>query len=202
MQKPTASQTGVGGVGFALVLWILDQAGLDIPPWAMLILGVVALGMVVIGVASWVKNRWSWFREYTWQTPIVRRSQKLTTVQPNEIWETYFRRRSISIRDLIEADGSAISERTFEDCFIDGPAVIYPLRTTFDAPTFQADIPEAIFWELSADQEAVYGAIEVRDCMFRRCRFSRIGVTGPPEMIKAIRREVTRELGGKERTGE
>jgi hypothetical protein len=81
-----------------------------------------------------------------------------------------------------------LSGRTFEDCDIYGPAIIFPLENVqIVQPTF--DIPdgvvESMLWDRdliqSTRKTAFYhpsqigGVVRVTDCRFIRCRFHQIG---------------------------
>jgi hypothetical protein len=90
--------------------------------------------------------------------------------------------RSFRIVDLV-GDDDLITEKTFEDCTIYGPAVLAPLdRMTFEHNSFEAD-PEALFWVIPEGRTRVVGAIGLIDCTFRRCIFRRIGIAGKQELI-------------------
>lgn len=42
----------IAGVGVGLVLFVLEQAGLEIPTWLLIVLGAVAVAMVVAGLVT------------------------------------------------------------------------------------------------------------------------------------------------------
>jgi TIR domain len=112
---------------------------------------------------------------------------------------------SIRIHELLQGDSNLIENREFQDCEIIGPALIFPMDCTFDHCGWGGD-PDAILWEIplrrvteirSNGSEASFyeptrkiGAIAVRNCTFRHCRFRGIGVAGPPALIQTFRQGV------------
>lgn len=87
--------------------------------------------------------------------------------------ESIIVRKHVRIGDL--ALENKIINRTFEDCDIYGPAVLrtsgfgYIVESRFDGPG------DHVFIEISENQKAAIGPIEVTGCSFRRCRFHGIG---------------------------
>lgn len=195
MRKPTTTVTGLGGFGFWVLVWLAGEANLNVPVWLMVVLGIPAAVMATVAVVAWVKTGTAWFRQYRLCVPFERRDEHRTQIDRAERLQTFFQRREISIRDLLEHDG-AVSDRTFEDCYIDGPAVVYPYQCQFNKPVFVTNVIESLLWELSPNQEAVIGAIELRRCVFRRCRFNRIGIVGPPDFIASLRDYLLQEARG------
>ena len=97
--------------------------------------------------------------------------------------ESHMQNRSFRIVDLLEQATDLLSERTFEDCTIYGPAVLVPLsHTTFEGNVFEGD-PTALFWEIPEERERVTGGVGVLGCTFRRCIFRMIGIAGTTELI-------------------
>jgi hypothetical protein len=99
------------------------------------------------------------------------------------------REQVIKIPDLVSAAG-ILDGFSFRDCTVVGPAVLLPLdETTFDHCVFEGD-PDAIAWEIPPPRVRVVGAVAVRRCTFSDCRFSGIGIAGPPDQIAAFRTNV------------
>ena len=79
---------------------------------------------------------------------------------------------------------SLISNRTFDDCDIYGPAVIalsgvgQVAACSFDAP------PEQLV--ITVTQEKAVGAIKVVDCNFKNCRFHNVSFIGTQELFEKI----------------
>lgn len=102
--------------------------------------------------------------------------------------EVYLSHRSFRIYDIPRDDDGIIRNRTFEDCDIYGPAVLVPLSGRLDGCSFEGDA-DTVLWELSPRQERIVGAIGLEDCIFRRCRFRRIGLAGTGEFIEKARED-------------
>jgi hypothetical protein len=100
--------------------------------------------------------------------------------------DDHYRNLLMRISDLAVTD-DFIDGITFENCQIVGPAVLLPLENcTFRSNTFEGD-EEAILWELRPPRTRVLGVIALRSCVFVGCRFTRIGIAGPPELIAQFR---------------
>lgn len=97
--------------------------------------------------------------------------------------DSYIRGRIINLLDMIAPGGiPIISNRTIEDCEIRGPAFMAPVEhVTMADCGFDGDI-ESIFIEV-AEKRQVIGAVGVKDCVFRRCRFTQIGIVGTREIV-------------------
>jgi hypothetical protein len=94
----------------------------------------------------------------------------------------YFRGQDVALMDLME-EGS-ISNRTFEDCRLTGPAILVLAGVgLLHQCRFEGDAI-AVFWEIAPERTAVTGAILTNNCTFRRCTFSRVGLAGTTEQIK------------------
>jgi hypothetical protein len=100
--------------------------------------------------------------------------------------QRYIRGRTLRIAELAR-DDLIIRSRTFEDCDIYGPAVLIAVGTgIMQECGFEGDA-ETVFWEIPAERVRIAGAIALEDCVFRRCRFSKIGLAGTREFIKKAR---------------
>ena len=102
--------------------------------------------------------------------------------------ESYLRGRSVYLLDLIPPGAKPIiRDRTFEDCEVRGPAMIALLGGgSISNSTFDGDI-DSVFVEV-ADKRIILGAIGLQSCVFRRCRFTQIGIIGTREQIEKAKK--------------
>ena len=123
-----------------------------------------------------------------------------TSVVPSHtyITDTYIRGRIIYLMDLIAPGAKPIvSNRTIEDCEIRGPAMVILLGgVTVDDNTFDGNI-DSLFVEV-VENRVIFGAIGLRGCVFRRCRFKEIGVIGTREQIGQAKKGFTQPTSHKE----
>lgn len=105
---------------------------------------------------------------------------------PRQLTGRYISGQAFRIPDLVAAlsNSMQISDRTFEDCEIHGPAVLFPDGATqylwcgFDAP------PDTLV--IRANQQRVLGVIRVLDCTFRKCRFYNVGFIGNEDLLRKM----------------
>jgi hypothetical protein len=84
--------------------------------------------------------------------------------------------------------GSILHGRLFDDSVIIGPAVLAPQGgVAFEFCTWDTDDGgiESIFWEF--EPRAIFGAIGLINCTFRRCRFNSIGLAGTQKSLEDFR---------------
>jgi hypothetical protein len=94
------------------------------------------------------------------------------------------RNEVIRISDLATTT-DVVASMTFENCVITGPAVLVPLAgTQFISSAFEAPDPESMLWEIAPTRRYTVGAIGLLNCVFRGCRFTRIGFGGPREALE------------------
>jgi hypothetical protein len=80
-----------------------------------------------------------------------------------------------------------IRDRTFDECDIYGPAIIFIVSPAeFTKCHFHGD-PELMFWMPGPGQKGMLGAIAFQNCIFRRCRLIGIGFTGDREVLEFMR---------------
>jgi hypothetical protein len=122
---------------------------------------------------------------------LQRELEKSTILSHDYIADTYIRGQLIYLMNLLAPGAKPIiSDRTIEDCEIRGPAMIALLgRVTIKNSTFNGDA-ESLFVEV-ADKRLIFGAIGLRDCVFRRCRFAEIGIIGTREQIDRAKQGFT-----------
>jgi hypothetical protein len=144
-------------------------ADITIPTWVGVLLMV--LGLFVAQLLA--------FREVAKQ-----RDEALAAATPPR--GSVFSNQTIRITDFIDmrvADHPSplITERTFEDCIIVGPAVIALIdQVTMLSPVWDASRLEEVFIEVPTGS-FVIGPIGLIRCTFIRCRFHGIGVMGTPQ---------------------
>lgn len=81
----------------------------------------------------------------------------------------------------------AITDKTFTDCVIEGPAVMAVMNgTLFDSCAMgtTTDVKTLLYRPVSKDKMA--GVIGVGNCRFLRCRFVQIGFTGSEELLTEL----------------
>jgi hypothetical protein len=93
--------------------------------------------------------------------------------------------RIVQIATLLPpGTGYAVTNRTFEDIHFYGPAMMLPVegftceQCSFDRPT---DDIEDMLWEINP--RYVLGAVVLKSCVFRRCRFTQISLMGDRESL-------------------
>lgn len=95
-------------------------------------------------------------------------------------------------RSQMHAGGGAIIEgRTFTDCMIEGPALMLVLDGVhFDSTNFGetgGDVRNMLFRPMAT---MAIGAIPVRNCTFRNCRFIALGITGSDDLLQMLTQSV------------
>jgi hypothetical protein len=125
------------------------------------------------------------------QPPVSQRGvshkQKATV---SELAQGTIRDRQIDVSSLSrEADGF-VRQKTFLDCDLVGPAVVFLLQCELLGVVFRGppqDSIEAILIPKNPDAVMVVGVIGFAQCRFDRGTFTDVGFTGPPEMLDTIR---------------
>jgi hypothetical protein len=137
----------------------------------MYIFGLAATGMLIVACV----------RLYTSH---LRQPVLLNDVEFSQkfIHEKYFR-----LSSLADAD-STIQGRTFEDCWIYGPAVIYgDSSTNIRDSSFAGSSTTVFIPVLGVAPGPGTGVIFLKDCRFRHCHFIRISILADPAMIDRYR---------------
>lgn len=107
-----------------------------------------------------------------------------------------FNNMRINLSDLyrsqLHAGGGAIIEgRTFTDCMIEGPALMLVLDGVhFDSTNFGetgGDVRNMLFKPMGT---MAIGAIPVRNCTFKACRFNTLGITGAEDLLEMLTQSV------------
>lgn len=105
---------------------------------------------------------------------------------PANIYEA----RVVRICEVVNDEG-VIDDFEFIGCEIRGPAVLFLDGSTLNNNSLPGPA-DALLWEIPHDRRIVYGAVHVKNTRFERCNFTNVGLAGPPEFIRTIRRD----LGG------
>ena len=97
--------------------------------------------------------------------------------------------------ESVRAGGTGVVENLqFEDCLIEGPAVLLPLGDyrfgDCNMGDAQGDVRNLMLKPLGP--ERVTGVVPMRDCRFLRCQFVAVGFTGHQGFIN----EITAALSG------
>jgi hypothetical protein len=91
---------------------------------------------------------------------------------------------TLRIADYARDEG-VVRDMEFEDCTVRGPAVLVPLRgVEIGDCRFDADL-ERLFWTTSPGEPPA-GGIGLENCIFRTCRFEKVGLGGTPESIRQL----------------
>jgi hypothetical protein len=95
----------------------------------------------------------------------------------------------VRLVDLVQSLTPPIIEGSeFENCRIEGPAVLAILENTRIVHCeFDGDM-DSLLWELPLSRKMIVGAIGVRNCSFTDCKFFGIGFAGPAEFVVAFRK--------------
>ena len=75
----------------------------------------------------------------------------------------------------------------FVKCTFQGPAIVLPINgTQFMAYSMDGD-PDDFLWPIQQTRDT-RGVIAFDDCLIDDCFFADIGITGPPQVMDAVRR--------------
>jgi hypothetical protein len=91
--------------------------------------------------------------------------------------------KTIRLVDLAR-EGVIIRGKTFENCDIYGPAVVYQVNCTFTGLTMDAG-PED--WATETTNKKVCGAVKLDTCVVKNCRFYTISFIGGRDELSRIR---------------
>ena len=105
----------------------------------------------------------------------------------NEFARPYLKGYNLRLEDLADA-AQVIHDRTFEDCWIYGPAIVVGYSDNFFRhPTFLAKTFESLFL-IVPDHTELTGAILLRNCTFINCHFMGVQFIGSANQIGEMRR--------------
>lgn len=118
-----------------------------------------------------------------------------------ELSDKHISERTVYIADFarevagLSWNDAVVKNRTFEECYIIGPAVLVPMNTgDLTGPTFVGDDQwweegENAFWAPTSDPIAFTGIIGLQDCVFRNCRYRRVGILMSEEELRQWKKE-------------
>ncbi len=89
----------------------------------------------------------------------------------------------------LAGDRALLDGFTFENCYLKGPAILFPRNCMFIGNQFDAPA-DSILWEIDPSREAVTGVIEASRCTFEGCNFTRVGLAGLPDAIHEFRQSM------------
>lgn len=79
-----------------------------------------------------------------------------------------------------------IMDTHFEDCIMQGPAVITFIgETGIFSSGFEGELKD-VLWEVHAGRSTIVGAVGFANCVFTRCQFRNIGVAGDKEFMESF----------------
>ena len=108
-------------------------------------------------------------------------------MEPMHPSDRSYRNQTVRISDLTVVT-DVIERVTFENCVIEGPAVIALLGgTTFKDNGMDGDI-RSIIWPVPRDREHVIGAIALIGCLVVGCSLRRIGLAVPEDQQETMLR--------------
>jgi aspartate carbamoyltransferase regulatory subunit len=94
-------------------------------------------------------------------------------------------RRTVRLADEV-GDGVIIEGKTYENCVIDGPAIILLISNIEMSDIDLGGEPDHVLIEMPENREVI-GIIGLQNVAFRRCTFNRIGIMAPKETLDLIR---------------
>jgi hypothetical protein len=100
---------------------------------------------------------------------------------------TTFSHRTISIRDIPLEDRFFLRGKTFEDCLIQGPVVLFPVRGVELRGVQHGGSDRELVFAIPDGSTAVIGAVGLEFVAFRQCRFEGVAFCVPSESVEQIR---------------
>ena len=98
-----------------------------------------------------------------------------------------YRNTTIRIADLAVTEDT-LTDLTFENCVIEGPAVIAFVNDCSMINTTIAGDPDSVLWVLPPEREYIVGAIGLVRCTIAGCRLQRIGIAVHAQEAEEYRR--------------
>ena len=114
--------------------------------------------------------------------PRVATVTPVTVMHPSD--RTY-RNQSVRLSDLTVIS-NVIERVTFENCTIDGPAVVVFQDSTLSGSSFEGDL-DSTLWVIPASRQRVVGVIVMDHCNIVGCRLLRIGMCVPEAEVNDYR---------------
>jgi len=107
---------------------------------------------------------------------------------PDELIPSVLRHKTIRIADLVRED-FVIRNKTFEDCYIYGPAIIIP----DDKCRFRNFVIGEVALDgafIATPNKLISGAIGFENCVVIDCHFRKISFIGPQDLMDYLRRSI------------
>src|SRR5580700_9828465 len=93
------------------------------------------------------------------------------------------KREPIRLTALVGTDGT-LTDHTFIECHIHGPAVVATVNCRFEQNILGSD-PNAFLWPVDTQARPVAaGVVVLLNCLFERCVFVNVGFAGPAADIE------------------
>lgn len=167
----------VVGIVLALLAFASSITGLIVPAWVFWILAIAFLVVAQFRTYLDIRHELNEIRTSI-EAQEARRKRlmeaRVLTGETFSIWEL-----------LVPGQRPLIHNREFIDCTIKGPAIIAPMRCTFNHPMLGNGPIESVLYELVPGERQ--GLIAFVDCTFLRARFEAIGYYGDEKMLNELR---------------
>lgn len=99
--------------------------------------------------------------------------------------DRHYRNQTVRLADLTVVS-DVIENATFENCILEGPAVVALLgEGSLSNSSFEGD-ESSIFWVIPAERESVLGAVAMVGCHIVGCQFRRVGLAVPEREYEAF----------------
>lgn len=124
-------------------------------------------------------------------SPITKQINKITFTKKSKLAGPIIRKKVIRLIDLVNPKSLEIRNKTFENCEIYGPAIVFiGANNSFISCGFDIPIPSFYFWEINLDGLAkiIVGVIGINECKFKDCNFHMIGFAGDSNLHDTFRK--------------
>ena len=145
-------------------------------------LGVLAVltGLRLLIAPYWLHKELK--RELTQTAEERDEAKRQAHALPDQLTSSHLQGLNIRINDLAREE-PFVRNRTFVDCHIYGPAVLVLDGCTLRGITFDTPI-DSLF--ILVTQERAWGVIKIENCIFKDCRFMKIGIAGSAEFKQLV----------------
>jgi hypothetical protein len=113
----------------------------------------------------------------------------------DELRQNYIRDRSVWLTDFVrESDRPPIiRNKTFENCNVNGPAIVYAVGPTvyYGGSIAIRSLDDAYITVDPDPARQLIGIVGLDGCTFRDCRFAQIGFIGTPDDRERAREQIT-----------
>lgn len=99
---------------------------------------------------------------------------------------SYLRNEKILICELA-SDKPVVKDKTFEDCELIGPAMIFLTGSTFMVnSSFEGSFEKTVL--ILREKRWLMGVVAFEDCIFKRCKFLKVGIIASPGQEEKYRK--------------